>query len=415
MSLRDRVLSPCAWAAEGSDEIVVDVDALLMRLLLFDTYVLDSHGLKELPKLVALFGYDGVIELLDANALKLHPYRLFAGHLTRDAPDLGPGQMRYSLNFEGPPPTRPGFFEITNIKVGTPSEELHTALQIAHTIPGLTKKQTIRLKREVAANTIPIPEDYTERSTGQTHRELDRDIAGLRRAVAWKLSTGIGAEVVPNAIDLSIQREGEIAVFIESNLCSEFDLSAEAAHAVVGESLLALSRLNARLEDMEVCSAISGTRPDESFFVENKYEFVAREIAPNIQIERFQRVLEIFALPELGAAVLAGRLRADAFIALRNSQECVEFRQWLRGLDDATDDEIKEHVDSLRARVGNAAHSGTGKVIKVVVTTAIGLIPVAGVPAAAALSGLDAFLGDRLLPESGPALFLTKLYPSVFI
>lgn len=43
------------------------------------------------------------------------------------------------------------------------------------------------------------------------------------------------------------------------------------------------------------------------------------------------------------------------------------------------------------------------------------MIPVAGPPAALALDGLDAFLGEKLLPESGPALFLTKLYPSMFV
>ena len=184
MSLRDRVLGPCAWQVAESEEIVVDVDELLTRLLLFETYVLDSFALKELPKLVALFGYDGVIELLQADALKLHPYRLFAGHLIRNQPGLAAGRMLYSLTFDRAPPVRPGFYEITNVTVGKPSDELQANLQIAHQIPGLTNKQAIRLKREVARRAIEIPDNYGTPSTDLTHRELDTDTAALRRAVA---------------------------------------------------------------------------------------------------------------------------------------------------------------------------------------------------------------------------------------
>jgi hypothetical protein len=102
------------------------------------------------------------------------------------------------------------------------------------------------------------------------------------------------------------------------------------------------------------------------------------------------------------------------FLEVRASQECIEFRSWLRNLDDFTDAELHRQVSSVRTKLGISAHSPSDKVIRLAITTGVGLVPVVGPLLGLAASSLDSFLADELLREDGPTAFLTRLYPSMF-
>ena len=51
--------------------VALDIEGLIRRLLLFDTYILYSVRLKEIPELVRHFGYEGTIALLTSGALEI--------------------------------------------------------------------------------------------------------------------------------------------------------------------------------------------------------------------------------------------------------------------------------------------------------------------------------------------------------
>src|SRR5436309_2577430 len=57
----------------GASDISVrlDVESLVRRLLLFDTYILYSVRLKEIPDLVRRFGYEGALALLGSGAVEI--------------------------------------------------------------------------------------------------------------------------------------------------------------------------------------------------------------------------------------------------------------------------------------------------------------------------------------------------------
>jgi hypothetical protein len=58
-----------------------------------------------------------------------------------------------------------------------------------------------------------------------------------------------------------------------------------------------------------------------------------------------------------------------------------------------------------------AIRSPAGKTVRFLSTTAAGLVlPPVGI----ALSGLDTFLTEKIVPEPGPTAFLGQLYSSVF-
>jgi hypothetical protein len=68
-------------------------------------------------------------------------------------------------------------------------------------------------------------------------------------------------------------------------------------------------------------------------------------------------------------------------------------------------------VASLGAKVGLAVQSNTGKVLRLLATTAVGCVnPLAGVLAGT----LDQFMWDKFLRRSGVAAFVNELYPSIF-
>jgi len=55
-----------------------------------------------------------------------------------------------------------------------------------------------------------------------------------------------------------------------------------------------------------------------------------------------------------------------------------------------------------------------GRVIRFGAVSGVGALPVIGMVAGPILGAIDGFLLGRLLPDSGPAVFLSRLYPSMF-
>lgn len=417
MSVRDRLLEPCGTYQTVDDSVTVDLNMFLTRVLLFDVYIVQSFRLKELPVIYDCLGYDTLLDLLSSKRLLFHPLRLYSGILERTGTGLAEHEMRYrsGLVASDPPPTRAGFYEITNLKIiPDPDDEFHEYLQVVASLNGLKPKHRIKLKSALAESLIRLPPTYSYQSTEQTHTDIDRDPHSVALLVAHLLSRQFGTHVQPTQVSLNVHREGEIALFVESNLASEFGIDRLEAHRLVGNALLALARLNVRLENMELCRAVSGTREDEFDFMDHKFNFLAREVRPEDQERRFQRIVEIAGLPDIAHALETAQIDPEAFNKVCQSKECAEFRQWLRNVDDVDETELSDRIRSLRARLGNASHSRSGNVLRMAATSGVGFIPIVGPIAGIAAGALDKFVFDNLLPEAGPIEFLTHLYPSIF-
>jgi hypothetical protein len=108
-----------------------------------------------------------------------------------------------------------------------------------------------------------------------------------------------------------------------------------------------------------------------------------------------------------------GSISVEKLLEVRDSSEAREFRDWLGGIGQATDDEIRERIASLRAKAGLKVSGDMGKTTRFLITSGLGLIPGATV-AALALGATDQFVVDRLLPRSGIAAFVNELYLSIF-
>src|SRR5579872_7022732 len=75
LDVRRRLLGSSAIVSQSPADkdltVRLDVAGFVRRLLLFDTYVLYSVRLKEIPELVRHFGVQGTLELLSSGALEI--------------------------------------------------------------------------------------------------------------------------------------------------------------------------------------------------------------------------------------------------------------------------------------------------------------------------------------------------------
>ncbi|HKI86702.1 MAG TPA: hypothetical protein VKA53_08140 [Thermoanaerobaculia bacterium] len=122
MSIRERIVGPCVRGGAGT-EIAIDRDDFLERLLLFECCTLESPALMELPSLVELLGYKGVIELLESDSFYLHHHRMLPGSFERDSPGGDGWNVRYTFD-DGTPITEPMTYRIYGAVEGKPNEEL---------------------------------------------------------------------------------------------------------------------------------------------------------------------------------------------------------------------------------------------------------------------------------------------------
>jgi hypothetical protein len=417
MSLRDRVLGPCAVINITTGEVQLDTHAFLLNLLLFDTYVVESHDLREVPRMVDLLGLSAFTSLLKAHTLRFHPGRMYAGSIERPGQWLNNSESRFSTLFNGDlEPARPGFFEVATGVIGPrPGQQVDEEyLNVVAEVPSLSPKRRRLLRNQLQSSLVPMPLGYGTPSTEQTHADLDRGVDVLRVMVARVLSQSLGTKVAPAAISINVHREGTVTLFAESNLPAMFGLSPKDAHAVLGNALLALGRLNVRIEKMSVCRAVSGTSEGEFPLLDAKLQLIQLEVDPAAQGERFHRIVSIVGLPDFRDALGCGDLDIDRFMEVRASVECAQFREWLRGVDDFSDSEIRERVGSLRARLGDLKRTKPGRALRLATSAGLGFVPVVGPLVGIAMSSLDAFLLDKLLPDAGPVAFLNRLYPSIF-
>ena len=420
--LRKNLIGPCASVDPNSQEVHVDLAALIRRLLLFDTYILQSTRLREFPAIVAGLGYEQTMELLSSNVLKIHCDTLTIGQV---------GQWAAGGVRQGKGPLPLGSFSFALLKIpededienGSPAsartatiapgirnrqEYIHSCLQQLHTIPSLSQKQVIKLKQRVVGAFVTLPRSRGRDTGGQLNEDLRAGSPIITHVLQRSLKERHNIDVPLSELEIRISPLDETDFRVETNI-ERFGLDTLEAHKVVEHALLGVGGLNQRVEEMSTYNAISGCLDAECPLFMRKLGFLLERCRPGADEAQFQRLLELRGLPEFLPAI--DKLDVPKLLSIRDSAEAREFRAWLASIDSAPDDEVRRRVGSLTAKIGNAVQSKPGKAARFVTTTGLGLLaPVAGGIAGA----IDTFLVEKILPKSGIWTFLNKLYPSIF-
>jgi hypothetical protein len=400
MDIRKRLIAPCARITTDHENPEVDLGGFALNLLLFEKYILKSVRLLEIPHLVRAFGYDATRALLKSNALDVKCD-------ARTGAQIG----QSFLHKPGPLPLLS--YSFTMVRPADREKYIHDCLNRLK-FEQLSQRQVIRLKSDLAGKIVDSPVNAGVNGFRQFIQEVGSNALIVKAAVAFALSKELGRTIAPSDFLLHLNQTGAEDFRTETDICQRLEIDEKQAHKLVERGILAVSGLDMSIEEMETHTALSGVLDSELPIFEQKLDFLIKQITPNVYTHSFQRVLEITGLPDLSVAAARGSLNLMKLLELRETRECKEFRDWLPSSNSATDEEIKERFAGLRAKLSGFAHSGAGKVVRLLTFSGIGLVPSAGIVLGIAAGALDIFLLEKILPQSGPVFFLGKLYPSIF-
>ena len=375
----------------GDVSVALDVGGLIRRLLLFDTYILYSVRLKEIPGLVQWFGLRGTLDLLSSGAMEIRCEC-----------------AQYSEGNFNTPPCPSMTFQFHVLEAHIWEQYLIDCLpELRKT--GLVGRQLMDLQTAVVK--AVTHSDNRPMFAHDVAPAFEGDILSNNRlvkaAVDLLLLQRHGIRNVDN-FELKMNKVGDDRFAAETNLGSKLSLSSEETHDIIKRALLGVAGLYQRIGEMNAHRAVSGFTEVELSLFRSKFEALADALGSNRNESRFLRTLSIAGLCD--AVAPNQMVDVGQLLKIRSGPEAAEFRAWLTDIDRLSDAEVRDRVASLNAKLGLAAQTTTGKVLRLLATTAASAIPPLGI----ALSTLDQFLWDKFFRRSGVAAFIHELYPSLF-
>lgn len=378
----------------------------ITRYLLFDHYTIDSRLMKELVVLVEVFGIEGLNDLLNSGNLSIH----MSAYTT--------GQMNYRFkNEENPRPSYMknyqqvilpyGHFAPTIVDIPNREEYVSYGFRNINNM-GYPPKRTKALKETIQNQLTQVPDTYDDISWMKNALLSDSPIAG--QAIANNLGNR------KNPIDISdikfhFEYLDEDVIKVETNLTQLTKMSEFEAHKIVEKSILNVGGFYRRMSLMKEYDSIAWFGDQDSKLMTLEVERIAININSKAQEDRLTRVIELAGLPKL---IDIKTLNAHTLINLRNSRECIEFREWLKTSDAKTDQDIKDEIKSYTTAFKNMLGKFQIKLARFALTTSVGaatsLNPLVGVAVGAA----DQFLVDRLIKRNSPIWFINNELPKLY-
>jgi hypothetical protein len=381
----------------------IDLSLLLQRLLLFDTVILESTRLQEVPHLLHCFGYEGLVALLESHALRIHCDMVSLAQI--DNPSVQPGKG--------------GIISISPLQYGIVRMDRHERYLESAFVgyrkgADLTPGRAQKLENLIRGRLIAWNPSARQLAFEQTKTDIRNGFEPVRRAITFVIGqTGQGRSVPANfRLNVSELRKGGYAV--ETDIPSVCGISNEEAAKAVSKGLLGVGGLNSVIEDMQTHAALTGVRQNELSVFDEKLDFVARQLDPEGQSSRLTRVLQLTGLPDIAYEDVAETVSIEKLLEISNSPECRAFRQWLWSSGEVTNDEIERQFGGFRTKLSLFVRSKSGKTIRWAASTFPGLIPAVGPILSGGLGLLDTFLTEKVINEPGPLSFLSKKYHSIF-
>jgi hypothetical protein len=398
LEMRDRILAPVATFDAQGEVTGASLGALVRRLILFEEVVIDTYGMRELPALIEALGPSPFIELLQSGAVRIRADGWALAEIGDDAASLGRTE-----------PLPPLSFALSPLVPVQEYREEHISRHLAEirAMP-LDRKTSQRVRRAIVDALTPFPDQPGRLTMDQIPTDLTMRLDLVRVATDWALSKY--GNVDPAGVDYSIQfhQEDEQVFRAETNIGDRFGLAEDDVDRVLMRAALVVGGLNERIELMEAYSAVTGLRETELLLVDAKLAAVLDQIDPARHEERLTRVLELANLPDPETA--EATVNVERLLDARGHADVVAFRQWLRTLDNATDAEITDQINSVRERVAEAVYSPSGKLVRFAATAAADIVPFGGL----VVGALDEFVLEKVLPQPGPVSFLGSTYRSLF-
>jgi hypothetical protein len=193
MTLRDRLIGPCAQQAVDAANIRVDLDAFVQRLLLFDTYVLQSAHMLEVPALASLFGIGGLVTVLKAGALRVQCDAVAMGQI---------GQTTFGAHREANGPLPLGSFSLSIIRAHDQESVVTGGLANVKKTPGALK-DVIRLKQAIVEALEQPPAGFGVEALRAMPADL-QNTSLVRTAIVRGVSEALGRQIDVEQVDARV-------------------------------------------------------------------------------------------------------------------------------------------------------------------------------------------------------------------
>jgi hypothetical protein len=373
--------------------VSLDVPGFVRRILLFDTYVLYSVRLKEIPEMVRHFGFQGTMDLLSSGALEVRC----------ECAQFVEGQFK---TLECPPLT----YQFHVIEAHVWEDYLIGCLPASRHVPELSARELMDLQGAVIRAVKRT--DNRQMFASEVSPAFEGELLSNERLVKAAILHVLSKEQDVSELDyrLKIHKVGDDARYkVETDLHEKLRVGPADIHPTIKSALLGVSGLLQRIGEMKAHSALSGFTEDEMPLFRAKLGSLAGACSSGNREDQFMRVICIAGLPDISPNQ---RIDVGRLLEIRNEPEAIEFRGWLADVEKLSDVELKERVSSLNTKIGLLIQRTPGKVLRLLATSVIGVAnPVAGFIA----NTLDYFAWDKFFKRSGAAAFVNELYPSIFV
>ena len=366
---------------------VVDRDSIIRNVILFDKFIIKSFGL-EIPALVSLFGYEGLISLIKNDAIGFYFDFILQG--------------MYNENV-----LPNNFYNHICIKPHNEKEPIHKAFESIEIIENISYKQKKNLKKVIS--------DYLTTSSTEEIRfygvDFENSVSNesyVKSSIANFCYNKYHINIVKEKVDTNIKKanyNGFDGYFITTNLNELVGRNVE--REIMRGVLFGIYGVSKKLYEMKKYHAINAFNDNEIGFFEDKIKFLLLNHDAEKTKSVFNKVIEYAGFPDFTNAVI----NVDRLMEIKGSEECKLFKQWLWSVESLSDKEIKEYSTDIFSKICNKLNCQTGKTIRWVITTGLGFVePVS----ATILSGLDTFVLEKIFPQKGISAFINEKIPSIF-
>lgn len=385
-----RLLAPIAIQDRQNTVVSVDLGAFVRRILLSDTYILQSVWLEELPLLAGAFGPTGLVQLFRAGALKIYCESYAVGET---------GRMRADLNFSDNNKRLPlGSYSFSVLRVQDQDKKIDDAVSKL----GIVGEEAAR---HLVSISLP---DFSSQVFDGFYGDLRHNQSVVQAAIGNELRK---QGIKPKRLQMRVAETEPEDFRVETNIVSEYGLSEQTAHNTVLRALMALSGLDQRFAEMKTHTALSGITEADRPLLQGKFSLLANLVDSSNHERRFERVLNIAGMPN--PIIGETKLDAEKLLKVRDSDECRAFRDWLASTDSLSDQELKKRISGMNSRVRRALNSKLGKTVRFIVSNGLSYTGPLGVIAGPVASLIDGFILERLAPKDAILSFLIDGYPAL--
>jgi hypothetical protein len=403
--ISQKVIAPFGTPLADGRAVGIDLNSFVMRLLLFEHYTIETVMLKDVAKLSRAFGVDGLIELLKSGIVSIHMDALTTGQMNREDPLRGNASFPTVGSFGGE------FLPLMHydpviLNMADRQHYIHQCLTNLTATKAPAKKFK-QLKNATLDALTEVP-SIDGPSNLWASNALMQNNAVITQITESKLREMYGKQLTPSAFDFNFRRSGEYGYAVESNFQQVFGLTEMEVHKLFEAVILATGGFYQRLAIMQAYESIAWFNETDAKVLDAELKVAAQLTKSNTAEASMVRVLELKELPVLEEG---SHINITALMNLRNSKECKEFREWLKSSTDKSDEAIKHELTSFKAAFANFLNTGTTRVARFVLNTALSAkMPVAGI----AIDVGQQFIIDKILPANGPIAFINNKLPPIW-